>query len=86
MLYCYLAMHPNTRITYTKGNRPLHLDACVYSDWARSDNRRLTGGYIYHINSTLVCWSSKKQSSIALSSTEAEYMEAKEATTQAIWL
>ena len=33
-----------------------------------------------------VCWSSKKQKSTALSSTEAEYMAASNATKEAIWV
>eukprot|EP00253_Pinus_taeda_P036552 PITA_36552 len=52
---------------------------------------RITYGIHYATNCSLnligpICWSSKKQAAIALSSTEAEYRGAVNATIQAIWL
>ncbi|XP_059064546.1 secreted RxLR effector protein 161-like [Cryptomeria japonica] len=44
------------------------------SDWAGdSIDRKSTSGYVLSLGSGPICWSSKKQSSIALSSTKAEY-------------
>ena len=50
------------------------------------NNWRLATGYIFLIASSAIFWSSKRQSSTALSSTEAEYMAALHAIKEAIWL
>jgi len=56
-------------------------------DWASDVNdRHLTMGYIFLISGGAVSWSSKKQTSITLLSTEAEYMAAAAAMKEAIWL
>jgi hypothetical protein len=59
-----------------------------YSDanWGNDqDSRRSTSGYLFYYGG-LVSWSSKKQATVALSSTEAEYMALMHATKEAIWL
>jgi len=57
------------------------------SDWAGNiDTRRSTGGYVFLMCGAAVSWSSKLQSSPALSSTEAEYMACTRAAQEAIWL
>jgi hypothetical protein len=57
------------------------------ADWAgNAADRRSTSGYAFSIGSAAVAWSSKKQPTIALSSTEAEYRGAAIATCEAIWL
>ncbi|KAI5350059.1 hypothetical protein L3X38_002950 [Prunus dulcis] len=45
-----------------------------------------TSGYAFSFGSGVFSWASVKQHSMALSTTEAEYMSAAEATSQAIWL
>ncbi|XP_057990422.1 uncharacterized mitochondrial protein AtMg00810-like [Hevea brasiliensis] len=39
-------------------------------------DRRSTSSYVFSLGSTIVCWSSKKQTTTALSSSEAEYTAA----------
>ena len=57
------------------------------SDWAGNpDDRRSTSGYAFHIGSGVVSWSSKKQPTVSLSSTESEYKALTNATCEAIWL
>lgn len=57
------------------------------SDWAGSiEDRRSTSGSCFILGSAAVSWSSKKQATVALSSTEAEYVAATAAACQAIWL
>jgi hypothetical protein len=57
------------------------------SDWAGDiDNRRSTSGYTFFIGNSLVSWSSRKQATVAKSSTEAEYVALSFATQEAIWL
>jgi hypothetical protein len=48
--------------------------------------RRSTTGYVFLLGEAPVSWASKKQSTIALSSTEAEYMACTHATKEILWL
>ncbi|KAH9316784.1 hypothetical protein KI387_044022 [Taxus chinensis] len=50
------------------------------------DNRRSTTGYIYIIGGTTVSWISRLQKLVALSTIEAEYVAATEASKEMIWL
>jgi hypothetical protein len=57
------------------------------SDWAGDlGDRKSTGGFIFLLSNGAVAWRSKKQTIIALSTTEAEYIAASEAGREAIWL
>eukprot|EP00253_Pinus_taeda_P031592 PITA_31592 len=57
------------------------------SDWAGNlDDRRSITSYAFNIGSGVIAWSSKKQSTLALSSCEAEYQALCAATCEAIWL
>ncbi|XP_052888074.1 secreted RxLR effector protein 161-like [Gossypium arboreum] len=57
------------------------------SDWGGSiDDMKSTSGYVFTLGSTIFYWSSKKQSVVAQSTAEAEYVAAVGAVNQAIWL
>eukprot|EP00253_Pinus_taeda_P005171 PITA_05171 len=57
------------------------------ADWARSvDDRKSTSGGAFFMGSRLVSWFSKKQSLIAFSTTEAEYVAAASCCTQLLWM
>jgi len=57
------------------------------SDWVGSfDDKKSTSTYVFYLGSKTISWSSKKQNSVALSSAEAEYISANEATREAVWL
>ena len=59
----------------------------VDADWAGDmDDRRSISGYTFITARGAISWSSKKQPSIALSSTEAESMAATAAAKEATWL
>ena len=61
-------------ITYTKQSSG---ECMAYSDpdWGRNlDDCKSTSGYLFAISGGPVSWKSKKQSSVALSTAEAEYM------------
>ncbi|XP_052478944.1 uncharacterized protein LOC105801393 [Gossypium raimondii] len=57
------------------------------SDWASSlDDRRSVSANVFTLGSRVTTWSSKKQATAALSTSEAEYIAATSAACQAIWL
>lgn len=57
------------------------------ADWAGDTlNRKSTTGYVFFLFGSLVSWNSKKQPTVALSSTESEYMALSEITKEAIWI
>ena len=57
------------------------------SDWAGDlDDQKFTVGYVFTLGSRPITWSCKKQSNISLSSAEAEYRGAVEASKEAMWL
>jgi hypothetical protein len=59
----------------------------VDSDMAGDkDNRRKTTRYVFTIGGTVVSWISKLQKVVSLSTTEAEYVVATEASKEMIWL
>ncbi|XP_031638169.1 secreted RxLR effector protein 161-like [Contarinia nasturtii] len=73
------------KLRYTKNNDEIH--GFVDSDWASDiDKRRSCTGYVFRFSGGAITWNSKRQSTIALSTTEAEYMAATVAAQEAIWL
>eukprot|EP00253_Pinus_taeda_P020246 PITA_20246 len=50
------------------------------------DQRRPTSGYVFNLFGGSASWMSKKQSIVALSTIEAEYMAATHASKEAVWL
>lgn len=51
-----------------------------------TETRRSTTGYVFIKNGAAITWSSQRQQTVALSTTEAEFMAACAATKEAIWL
>jgi hypothetical protein len=69
------------------GNERSGLTCYADASWANDlDTRRSTTGYLFKLNGNLVSWKSQRQSTVALSSSEAEYMSLAAATQEAIWL
>eukprot|EP00253_Pinus_taeda_P026812 PITA_26812 len=65
----------------------LDIRGFVDADWAGDlDQRRSTSGYVFNLFGGAVSWMSKKQSIVALSNIEAEYMAATHASKEAVWL
>lgn len=57
------------------------------SDWAGANTgRKSIGGYIFMLAGSPISWQAKKQTCVATSSNEAEYMAASEAAKEAHWL
>ncbi|CAL2238905.1 unnamed protein product [Prunus armeniaca] len=73
-------------IVFEKGKETTLIGYCD-SDWAGSeDDMRSTSVYAFTLGSGVFSWASIKQNTVALSTAEAEYVSATEATSQAKWL
>ena len=71
-----------------RGRIPITTDLNCYVDASHAadiDTRRSTTGYIFFMSEGSVSWQSRMQSTVALSSMEAEYMVASAATQEALW-
>ncbi|CAH9132625.1 unnamed protein product [Cuscuta epithymum] len=67
--------------------REFKLRGYTDSDWAGCvDDRKSTSGSVFDLGSGAITWSSKKQETVALSTSEAEYVAAGAAAKQALWL
>lgn len=63
------------------------LKCYVDADWAGDvADRKSISGYLFKIGSSCVAWFCRKQTSVALSSTEAEFVAASMATQEAVWM
>ena len=72
---------------HSEQSDPIILFGSCDSDWAGDlDDRRSTTGYLFFINNGPVSWSTRKQTSVATSSTQAEYQALSSAVKEAIWL
>ena len=82
----YLVGTQTYRLTYD-GSSGEGISACTDSDWA-SDNTQLRSqsGYFVKLAGGLISWTSRAQKTIALSSTEAEYMALSDCSRQVVWM
>jgi transposase InsO family protein len=63
------------------------LEGYCDADWASDvEERRSCTGYLFKMSGGAISWRSKRQATIALSSTEAEYMAMSESGCEVIWL
>lgn len=57
------------------------------ADWGGDlDDRKSTSGYMFQVGGTAISWRSKKQSCVALSTAEAEYIALASAAQESLWL
>lgn len=82
---------------YLSGTKHLKLAFCANStdgivgfsdaDWASdADDRKSYTGYVFIMQGAAISWASRKQQTVALSSTEAEYMAVSLASQEESWL
>ncbi|GJR11302.1 retrovirus-related pol polyprotein from transposon TNT 1-94 [Tanacetum coccineum] len=69
------------------GESGLTVKGYVDSDYAGDlDGSKSTTGYVFTLSGGIVSWVSKLQSVVAMSTTEAEYVAAAQASKEAVWL
>ena len=57
------------------------------ADWGGDlDDRKSTSGYLFQVGGTAISWRSKKQTCVALSTAEAEYIALASAAQEPLWL
>lgn len=82
----YLKGTSNLGLLYSK-NASSECVGYSDSDWGGDlDDRKSTSGYFFQISGGPVSWRSKKQSCVALSTAEAEYMALASAGQEAVWM
>ncbi|GKE35938.1 hypothetical protein Tco_1455260, partial [Tanacetum coccineum] len=75
------------RFQVTPKDSPFHLEAFSDSDYAGDNHdRRSTSGGCQYLGRRLVSWQCKKQTIVAISSTEAEYVAAASCCAQVLWM
>ncbi|GJR69811.1 retrovirus-related pol polyprotein from transposon TNT 1-94 [Tanacetum coccineum] len=84
-IFRYLKGTPNLGLWYPKGSC-FDLKSYSDSDYVGCNlDRKSTSGGCQILGGKLVCWSAKKQSSVAVSSAEAEYVAATGCCAQVLW-
>ena len=87
-VFRYLKYTRTHRLTYGDDDDLLNTDFNIFcdADWASdSSDRKSVSGYVIIMAGGAVSWSSKKQTSVALSTAEAEYVAATHVAKQALW-
>lgn len=84
-IFRYLRGTSRWKLTF--GENDEHLVGYTDSDWAADlDQRKSTSAYLFTLYGGAISWSSKRQPTTALSSTEAEYMALVATIQEAMWL
>jgi hypothetical protein len=83
----YLIGTKNATLKYSKHDDGIKLVGYCDASYASDvDARKSITGYVFFLANGPISWSSKRQSAVALSTAEAEYMAASAAAQEAIWL
>ena len=85
-IFRYLRGTVDLKLVYSKTGNQM-LNGFTDADWASDvDKRRSCTGYVFKMCNGAISWNSKRQPTVALSSTEAEYMALSSALQEAMWL
>lgn len=72
---------------FKKNNTQVQLNVYSDSDCAADISTRIsTTGYVVMLGTSVISWSSQKQSSVAQSTTDAEYFAANQASREIVWI
>ena len=84
-IFRYVQRTKSLKLTFRR-HGAIRLTCYSDSDWESCvDTRRSVSAYVFLLGGAAVSWSSRKQRSVSLSSCEAEYVAACEATREAVW-
>ncbi|KAK9747238.1 hypothetical protein QE152_g5434 [Popillia japonica] len=85
-IFRYLRGTTNLKLEFRK-DKEQFLEAYSDADWANElDDRRSITGNVIKFQHGAISWSSKKQKTVALSTTEAEYMGLSTTCQEVLWL
>eukprot|EP00253_Pinus_taeda_P023287 PITA_23287 len=86
LMYAMVCTRPN--ITDVVGVLSMFMSKPRKNNWTSVKRvfRRSTGGYVFNLFGGVVSWMSKRQSVVALSTTEVEYMVVTHAGKEEVWL
>ena len=82
-IFRYLAATRNLGLCYGASNLS---GGFLDADWGAGEDRKAVGGFVFLLNGGAISWTSKKQTSIVLSTTQAEYMAMTQAASEILWL
>jgi len=82
-IFHYLAGTPNRGLCYEPFGSGMGF---TNADWGSGEDRKSIAGYTFLLNGAAISWIRKKQSTVALSSTEAEYMALTQGVKESILL
>lgn len=86
-IFKYLKDTKDYGLYYSSTSEPPAVTGYSDADYANDiDTRRSVTGYVFIKNGAAVTWSSQRQQTVALSTTEAEFMAACAATKEAMWI
>jgi hypothetical protein len=91
-IIAYMKANPKRGLVYrrskgTETRSPLRLEGYVDSDFGGCpETYRSTTGWVFMLAGGPISWCSQRQKTVSLSTTEAEYVAASEATKEAVWL
>ena len=75
-VFKYLKGNPDFCLSFRKCKNGLEVIGFTDADWGGSEDRKSTSGYCFSLNENgpVVSWKSQKQTTVALSTCEAEYV------------
>ena len=81
----YLNSTKDYRLRYDGGSSGSGLYGYADSSWGDQEDRHSTSGYVFLLGNAAISWCTRKQKTVAQSTTEAEYISLAEAANQAAW-
>lgn len=83
----YLKGTKNQKLCYQKDSEKCDLHGFSDADWASDiDKRRSCTGFVFRLCGAAISWKSQRQSIVALSSTEAEYIALSSTVKECLWI